>query len=85
MTLLTRWKKVDDTMDRLDCGVRVERGECEMAGFCNVQCRLYRFEVTHLTDQHDVGVLAKSRTQRRCEAGCVTMHLEVDPEIRTGC
>jgi hypothetical protein len=53
---------------------RVQRTEDEVAGFGRLDRDRHCFEVAHLADQHDVGILAQRRPQCRLEAGGVRVH-----------
>ena len=58
-------KDVDDAVDRLGRAVRVQRRERQVTGFGDRQAGLNRFQIAHLADQHDVGILAQ-RVLERC-------------------
>ena len=53
----------------LVCSVR----ERQVPGLGDAQRRLDRLEVAHLADEHDVGVLAQRRAQRRARSPCVSL------------
>ena len=59
LLLLVRGEHVDDAVDRLRRVLRVQRREHEVTGLRRGQRGRDRLEVTHLTDEDDVGVLAQ--------------------------
>jgi hypothetical protein len=59
LLVLMRRVHVDDAVDRLGRVGCVQRRQ-QMPGLGRLQRRSDRFEVTHLTDEDDVGVLARS-------------------------
>ena len=69
--LLSGRENVDDTVDRRIGRIRVKRCKGQMAGFCDSQGHLDRFEVTHFADQHDVRILAKCGSESGAERMCV--------------
>src|SRR5918996_6089645 len=75
LLLLVRREHVDDTVDRLRRVLRVQRGEDQVAGFGRGQRRGDGFQVPHLTDEDDVGVLAQDVLQRAGERVRVLAHL----------
>ena len=66
---------VDDSVDGLRGIVGVQGREDEVTGLGQGQGELDGLEVTHLTDQQDVRVLAESRAQRTLEGGAVDADL----------
>ncbi len=63
LLLLVRREHVDDAVDRLRRVLRVQGGEHQVAGLGRGDRGRDRLEVTHLTDQDDVGVLAQDVLQ----------------------
>ncbi len=64
LLLLVRREHVDHTVDRLGRVLGVERPEDEVTGLGRGERHRDRLEVTHLTDQNDVGVLTKDSAER---------------------
>ena len=64
LVLLLGGEHVDYTVDRLRRALGVQRREDKVAGLGRGQRGGDGLEVSHLADQDDVGVLAKSRTER---------------------
>ena len=64
LLLLVRGEHVDDAVDRLRRVLGVQRREHEVAGLGRGERGRDRLEVTHLTDEDDVGVLAQDVAQR---------------------
>ncbi len=64
LLLLVRGEHVDDAVDRLRRVLRVQRREDQVAGLGGGDRRRDRLQVTHLTDQDDVGVLAQDVLER---------------------
>ena len=62
---------VDDAIHGLGRVVRVEGGEHQVAGLGHGERDLDGFEVAHLADEEDVGVLAEGGAQGPFERGCV--------------
>ncbi len=62
--LLRRGEHVDDPVDRLRRGARVQRREHEVAGLRRGEREADRLEVAHLADQDVVGVLAQRAAER---------------------
>ena len=62
--LFRRGKHVDDPVDRLGGGARVQRAEHEVAGFGRGQCEADGLEVAHFADQDVVRVLSQRGSQR---------------------
>src|SRR3954447_9374866 len=75
LLLLVRWEDVDDTVDRLCRVLRVQGGEDEVTGLSSGERHGDRLEVTHLTDEDDVGVLAQHVLQGVLEGPGVLPHL----------
>ncbi len=71
LRLLAGREDVDDAVDGRRRGVRVERGEGEVAGLGDAERRLDGFEVAHFADEHHVRVLAQGRAQGLGEAARV--------------
>ena len=67
LRLLVGREHVEDPVDRLDARVRVEGREHEVAGLRDGERRLDRFQVPHLADEDDVGVLPKDVFERLLE------------------
>ncbi len=61
--LLVLGKDVDDAVDGLRGRVGVQGSEGQVAGFGDAQGGLDGFEISHLTDQDDVGVLTQNRSE----------------------
>ncbi len=80
LRLLVGRENVDDAVDRLRGRICVEGAERQMSGLRDFQCCFHRFEVAHLSNQDDVGILAQCRTQRGREAARVTVHLSLVDE-----
>src|SRR4030042_1638676 len=59
LLLLVRREDIDDPVDRLHAGVRVQCGKGEMACFSGQKGRLNRLQIPHLTDEDDIRILAK--------------------------
>src|SRR3990172_12187534 len=57
LLLLVRREDIDDTVYRLNGGVRMEGCQSQMACFRHGQGRFDRFEVSHFSDQHYIRVL----------------------------
>ena len=64
LPLLVRREHRDDAVDRLGGVERVQRREHEVSGLGGEQRRFDRFEVAHLADEDDVGILAQRAAQR---------------------
>ena len=62
---------VDDPVDRLGGVVGVQGGEHQVAGLGHGEGDLDRLDVTHLTDQENVGVLPQGRAECPVERGAV--------------
>jgi hypothetical protein len=73
--LLGRREDVDDAVDGLGRGDRVQGAEHQVAGLGRGQGQADGLQVAHLADQDDVGILAQGRAQRLVEAEGVTVHL----------
>jgi hypothetical protein len=58
----------------------VQRPERQVARFRDAERRLHGLEVAHLADEHDIGVLAESRTERVGETLRILMHLTLIDE-----
>src|SRR5690606_35316670 len=67
LRLLVRREDVDDAVDRLGRGVRVQRGQREVPGLGDGERGRDRLEVAHLADQDDVRILAQRVLERRAE------------------
>ena len=63
LLLLMRWKDVDYAVDRLDCRIRMQGGKGQMPCLRYGERCLYCFEIAHLADQHDIGVLPEDIPQ----------------------
>ena len=59
LRLLMGREDVDDAVDRLGRRVRMERREGQMARLRNTKRGFDSLEVTHLTDEHDVGIFTQ--------------------------
>src|SRR2546425_688392 len=68
LRLLVRGEDVDDPVDALHRRVGVQGREGEVAGLGDGERRRDRLEITHLADQHDVGVLPQRVLERGREA-----------------
>ena len=66
---------VDDPVDGLGGVVGVQRREDEVPGLGQGEGELNGLEVTHLTDQQDIGVLTEGRAQRPLERRAVDADL----------
>ena len=75
LQLLVRREEVDDAVDRLLRIDRVEGREHEVTRLRRLESRTHGLDVTHLTDEDDVRVLAHRGTQRRREVLRVLTHL----------
>ena len=78
--LLGGRKHVDDAVDGLRGGARVQGSEHEVAGLGRGQGEPNRLEVAHLAHQDDIGVLAKRGAQRLAEAERVPMDFTLADE-----
>src|SRR5450759_4584403 len=73
--LLERGEDIDNAVDALGSVLGVEGGEHQVAGLSRGQSGLDGLEVSHLTDQYDVGVLAQGVLQGVGERVRVRAHL----------
>src|SRR5580704_6484009 len=64
LRLLVSGKNVDDTIDGRGSRVRVQRGKGQVAGFGDAERGFDRFQVSHFSDEHHVGVFTERGTQR---------------------
>jgi len=72
-----RRKNVNYPVDGLNTRIRMESSEGEMAGLGHGQRRLYRFQVSHFADEHDIRILPEDGPESRMETFCVLMHLSL--------
>ena len=68
---------IDDPVDRLSGIVGVQGREDEVTGLGQRERELNRLEVTHLTDEEDIGVLSESGAERPLEGGAVDADLSL--------
>ena len=78
--LLGRGEHVDDAVDRLGRGTRMHRREHEVTGFRGREREPDRLEIAHLSNEHNVRILAQRRPQRRAEAERVAVDLALVDE-----
>src|ERR1700690_367148 len=78
--LFGRGKHIDDAVDRLGRGTRMQRAEHQVAGLRGGEREADRFQVAHFTDEYDVGVFAQRRAQRLAEPERVAMDLALIDE-----
>jgi hypothetical protein len=68
---------IDDAVDGCRRAIRMQCGENEEACFRRGDSQAHGLQVTQLTHQDDVWILAQGRVERRCKAGRVHPHLTV--------
>ncbi|MGC4084609.1 MAG: hypothetical protein QM736_21450 [Vicinamibacterales bacterium] len=75
LSLLSRGEDVDDAVDGLRRGVRMQRAEREVPCLGDLQRRFHGFEIAHLADEDDVRIFAERGAERVREAVRVAVHL----------
>jgi hypothetical protein len=55
--LLMRWEDIDDPIDGLYTGIRMQGCKGEMAGFSDDQCGFDGLQVPHLANEDDIRIL----------------------------
>ena len=62
--LLVGREDVHDSVDGGGRAVGVKRGECQVSRFGDAQGGFHGFEVSHFSDQHDIGIFAQRHPER---------------------
>ena len=75
--LLASREDIDDAVDRCRRAIRMQCGEDEETRFRRGDSQTHGLQVTQLTHQDDVWVLAQGGVERRRKAGRVHSHLTV--------
>ena len=60
--LLGGREDIDDAVDRLRGGARMQSAKHQMACFRSGECQPYRLKIVHFADQNDVRILTKRGT-----------------------
>ena len=72
-----RRKHVNDTIDALKGGICVQRREDEVARFGNRQGGFDSLEISHFSDEHDIGILPQNVFQGLFKSACVSAHFSL--------
>ena len=61
--LLVGREDIHDAVDGSGCTVGVKRGECQVSRFGDAQGGFHRLQVSHFSDQHDIGIFAQRHSE----------------------
>ena len=61
--LLVGREDIHNSVDRGGCAVGMKRGQCQVSRFRDAQGGFHRFQVSHFSDQHDIGILAQRHSE----------------------